>query len=186
MKRLIAFTAAVAIWGLVHPPDTRADDLFQLFWRGTYYTKDSTGHIIAVPFTEQDFVNQIAQNNNLDPSTLVFVFRPNKRDTAVVRLSDGGFVADVIQFDYQDSTQGYTDVVNPSGSVVVRHALLFDEAHQLALGSFFGLELRSLGPNGGLQNDQLVGTVLYGKPELGIVYGASVKTGRRIVDTSGG
>ncbi len=61
----------------------RADDVFQLFWRGTYYTKDSTGHIVAVRFTKQDFVNQVAQNNGLDPSQLVFVYRPGKRDAAV-------------------------------------------------------------------------------------------------------
>ena len=185
MKRLIALTT-IAILGLLRPSTARADDLFQLFWRGTYYTTNASGHIIAVAFTEQDFVNYVAQNNNLDPSTLVFVFRPDKRDTAVVRLANGAFVADVIQFNYQDSTQGYTDIINPTGSVIVRHALLFDEYHQLPLGSFFGLELPTRDANGNLKNDSLIGTVLYGKPDLGIVYGASVKTGRRIVDTSGG
>src|SRR6266436_1619405 len=81
----------------------RADDLFQLSWHGTYYAKDSSGHIVAVRFTEQDLVNQVAQNNGLDPSQLVFVYRPNKRDTAVVR-SNGAFVATVfeMQFTFTD------------------------------------------------------------------------------------
>jgi hypothetical protein len=159
---------------------SQADDLFRLFWRGTYYTKNDTGHIVAVQLTEQDFVNKVAQDNGLDPNTLVFVYRPDRRDTVVVRASTGQFVADVIQMEYT-----WTDVVNPSGAVIVRHALLFDEYHQAALGSFFGLELSSRDGNGNLINDTLTGTVLYSKPDVGIVYGARIWTGDRVVDTTG-
>ncbi len=159
---------------------SRADDLFQLFWRGTYYTKNDTGHIVAVAFTEQDFVNKVAQDNGLDPSTLVFVYRPNRRDTVVVRASTGQFVADVIQMEYS-----FTDIVNPTGAVTVRHALLFDEYHQTALGSFFGLEVVTRGASGNIVNDSLSGTVLYSKPDVGIVYGAKIWTGGRINDTTG-
>src|SRR5581483_3834229 len=98
----------LATWiALTQPLLDRADDLFRLYWRGTYYTTNATGHIIARAFTEQDFVNKVAKDNGLDPSTLVFVYRPNKRDTVVVR-SNGAFVADVIQMEYT-----YTDVRNP-------------------------------------------------------------------------
>lgn len=167
-------------WILATQVASQADDLFQLFWRGTYYTKNDTGHIIAVDFTEQDFVNKVAQDNGLDPATLVFVYRPDRRDTVVVRAATGAFIADVIQMEYT-----FTDVVNPSGSVIVRHALLFDEYHQAALGSFFGLEMSSRDANGALVNDSLNGTVLYSKPDVGIVYGAKIWTGQRIVDTTG-
>ena len=165
---------------LMCAPCAKADDLFRLFWRGTYYTTGAGGHIIAVQFTEQDFVNKIAQDNGLDPSTLVFVYRPDRRDTVVVRASDGKFIADVIQMEYT-----WTDVVNPTGAVIVRHALLFDEYHQAALGSFFGIELTSRDANGNLINDSLSGTVLYSKPDIGIVYGAKIWTGQRITDTTG-
>lgn len=158
----------------------QADDLFQLFWRGTYYTKNSSGHIIAVPFTEQDLVNKVAQDNGLDPSTLVFVYRPDRRDTVVVRKSNGAFIADVIQMEFT-----WTDVVNPTGAVIVRHALLFDEYHQDALGSFFGLEISSRNASGGLVNDSLSGTVLYSKPDVGQVFSARIWTGQRIIDTTG-
>ena len=158
----------------------QADDLFQLFWRGTYYTKNDTGHIVAVSFTEQDFVNKVAQDNGLDPSTLTFVYRPNRRDTVVVRTSDGAFIADVIQMEYT-----YTDVVNPTGAVTVRHALLFDEYHQAALGSFFGIETASRDANGNLVNDSLSGTVLYSKPDVGVVCGGKIYTGQRVVDKTG-
>jgi hypothetical protein len=166
------------VLGCIQSTALRADDLFQLFWRVTYYTTNSMGHIIAVSFTEQDFVNQVAQNTGIDPSQLVCVFRPRKRDAAVVR-TDGAFIASVIQM---GST--FTDVVNPSGSVIVRHALLSDSSHQTPLGSFFGLELRSLSSSGALVNDQLVGTVLYAYTDQNTVYGGPVSTGNRVVDTT--
>jgi hypothetical protein len=162
---------------MLTPAVTQPDDLFQLFWRGTYYTKNDTGHIVAVSFTEQDFVNKVAQDNGVDPSTLVFVYRPDRHDTVVVRASDGKFIADVIQMEYS-----YTDVVNPTGAVIVRHAFLFDEYHQTALGSFFGLEMSTRDMSGQLVTDSLSGTVLYSKPDVGIVYGAKVWTGQRVSD----
>lgn len=172
--------ASIAALSLAGSLSARADDLFQLYWRGTYYTKNDSGHIVAVNFTEQDFVNKIAQDNGLDPATLVFVYRPDRRDTVVVRASNGQFIADVIQMEYT-----WTDVVNPTGAVTVRHALLFDEYHQAALGSFFGLEIASRDAAGNLVNDSLQGTVLYSKPDVGIVYGAKIWTGPRVVDTTG-
>ena|SRR5690242_13540594 len=156
----------------------QADDLFQLFWRTTYYARNSSGHIMAVSFSEQDFVNQVAQNNNLDPSQLVLVYRPRKRDAAVVR-TDGTFVASVIQM-----SSTFTDVVNPSGSVIVRHALLTDNSHSTPLGSFFGLELPTLSGNGAFANDTLEGTVLYAIPDSDQVFGGQISTGSRVVDTT--
>ena len=156
----------------------RADDLFQLFWRGTYYTTNSTGHIIAVRFSEQDVLNQVSRNTGMDVNNLVFVYRPNKRDAAVVQ-KNGALVSSIVQMQAT-----YTDVVNPSGTVVVRHCLLGDQSHSTALGSFFGLELRTVNSNGALLNDSLIGTVLYSKSEIPAVFGAQVSTGSRIVDTT--
>jgi len=179
MKRhTIVVLAAAAT--LISAVDSKADDLFQLFWRGTYYTKNDTGHIMAVSFTEQDFVNKVAQDNGLDASTLVFAYRPDRRDTVVVRVSDGKFIADVIQMEYT-----FTDVVNPTGAVIVRHALLFDEYHQDALGSFFGVETTTRNGNGALVSESLSGTVIYSKPDIGVVYGGRIFTGQRIVDRTG-
>jgi len=175
MKTRGWFFMAVALV-CFQPTNTHADDLFQLFWRGTYYTTNSTGHIIAVGFSEQDFVNQVAQNNGLDASQLLFVYRPRKRDAAVVR-SNGAFVAEVFQMQVT-----FTDVDNPSNTVTVRHALLFDQTHQAAVGSFFGLELGPHNASGGLVSDNLIGTVLYSNPDLNAVLGAHVSTGARIVD----
>lgn len=169
-----------ALLSSLAPNLSHADDLFRLYWRGTYYTKNSNGRIVAVPFTEQDFVNQIAQNNGLDPSGCVMVYRPDKRDTAVVLAANGKFVADFIQMEYQ-----YTDVNNPWNTVTVRQALLFNEAHQNAIGSWAGLELRSFS-NGALANDVLQGWFQYSIPESDAVYMGNAVTGARVNDTSGG
>jgi hypothetical protein len=175
MKKIsLAALAAILAW--LSASTAKADDLFQLFWRGTYYTTNSTGHIIAVPFTEQDFVNKVAHDNNLDPSTCFFVYRPNKRDTVVVR-SNGAFVADVIQMEFT-----FTDVNNFNGTVTVRQALLFDEYHQDAIGSWMGLEVRSRNSSGALLNDSLNGWMQYSMPENNAVYGGQAFTGQRIVD----
>jgi hypothetical protein len=178
MKLRITLLVAITL-GLFQASRASADDLFQLFWRGTYYTKNASGHIVAVSFTEQDFVNKVAQDNGLDPSGLIFVYRPNRRDTVVVR-SNGAFVADVIQME-----NVYTDVNNPTGTVTVRQALLFDESHQNALGSWMGLELSSRDPQGNLVNDTLTGWMQYSIPELNAVYGGQAFTGNRVVDTTG-
>src|SRR5262249_14196548 len=103
-----------------------------------------------------------------------FVYRPRKGDVAVVQ-GNGAVVASFIQLQS-------TDIVNPTGSVIVKHALLTDQAHDTPLGSFFGLELRTLNADGGINSANLVGTVLYSRPELNAVYGAQVTTGSRITD----
>ena len=177
MKKYLWLFLVVALSG-VEANTSFADDLFQLFWRGTYYAKNSTGHIVAVGFSEQDLVNQVAQSTGMDPSQLVLVYRPQKRDVAVVQ-NNGAFVTSVMQMQ-----NTYTDVNNPSGSVTVRHALLTDQSHSDPLGSFFGLEVRTLNSGGGLVSDSLVGTVLYSKSDLGAVYSAKVTTGGRIADTT--
>jgi hypothetical protein len=173
MKRLFILTSILV---LVMQGTLRADELFQLFWRGTYYTTNASGHIIAISFSEQNIVSKVARDNGLNPADLVFVYRPRKQDTAVVR-KDGAFVADIVHMEYT-----FTDVENPNRSVTVRHALLFDNSHQDALGSFMGLELRTFNSSGGLTGDRLVGTVIYGKPELPAAFSAHVTTGPRIID----
>ncbi|HLH53822.1 MAG TPA: hypothetical protein VKY92_09425 [Verrucomicrobiae bacterium] len=173
-----AWLVLTALVSFGAPTWVHADDLFQLYWRTTYYTTNSTGHIVAVTFTENDFVNQVAQSTGMDASQLVLVYRPRKRDVAVVQ-ANGAFVASVVQM---QST--YTDVVNPTGSVIVRHALLTDASHSTPLGSFFGLELPTLNSSGALLNDSFLGTVLYSKPESNTVFGGQISTGGRINDTT--
>src|SRR5258708_3089702 len=88
---------------------------YLMTWRGTAYSTDSTGRVVATRFSEKDFIKTIAENNGIsDVRGLAFVYRADKRDTAVVRLSDGGIVSDVQQIQY-----AYTDVASSNGSLTV-------------------------------------------------------------------
>jgi hypothetical protein len=117
-----------------------------------------------------------AQNTGLDPSQLILVYRPQKRDAAVVR-NNGAFVATVFQM---QST--FTDINNPNNSITVRQALLSNPANENISGSFFGLEQRTLNATGQLSSDSLTGMAVYSNSDGNLVYSAHVSTGARVTD----
>jgi hypothetical protein len=169
------------ILGVLQPLVSQADDLFQLSWRGVSYSTGPNGQVVTKPVSERDFIEKVASDNSLDPRQLVFVYRPDKHDTAVVMASTGAFVADVIQMEYN-----YTEVTNSTDTQIVRQAFLYDEAHTSALGSAFGTERAKRDVNGNLVSDSFHGTFQYSIPETGVVYSGTFTSGRRIKDTSGG
>jgi hypothetical protein len=131
-KQLLALALTL---GLIQPLVSQADDLFRMSWRGTVYTTGANGKVVARSFTEKDFVNRVAVNNGLDPRLLVFVYRPQKHDAAVVMATTGAFVGDAIQMEYS-----YTEVSDTNQTRIVRQAFIFDEQHSGAIGSAFGTE----------------------------------------------
>ena len=162
-----------------------ADELFRLTWHGTVYTTTSTGGISVRSFSEREFIQRVAINNNLDPRTLAFVYRVNKHDTAVVRIADGSFVADVIQMEYN-----FTDISNANGTHTVRQAFLNTEALG-AIGSAFGVEVAPRDSHGNLLSYLFHGNFQFSvkgsDPILGEgVYAGSFVTGARIRDRTGG
>ena len=178
MKSGVALAVLVA--GMMAPALTQADDLFAMAWRGKAFSNGVNGTIVSRTITEQDFVRKVAVDNGLDPKSLIFVYRASKRDTAVVRRSDGAFIADVIQMEYS-----YTEVKNPSETAIVRQAFLFDENHDSAIGSAFGRERTTRNKNGDLTACSFSGTFQYAIPEDNTVYNGTFTTGARIKDTSG-
>src|ERR1051325_8692841 len=136
MKKTTCLWALAVAAGAIQPSLSSADDLFLLNWRGTAYTTDSLGRVVARSYSGNEIVQKIAQDNGLNPAELVLVYRPNKRDTAVVRKATGELIADAQQIQYV-----YTDVSNSLGTQTVRQAFLYDEAHYPnPLGSVFGVE----------------------------------------------
>src|ERR1700704_2808513 len=102
MKNPKMLVLAIAL-GLGWPAVSNGADpvvQFRLSWRGTLYTTNALGTMIARSFSDRDFVQKAAMDNGLDPRGLVFVYRAAKHDTAVVSLANGGFVADVLQMEY--------------------------------------------------------------------------------------
>lgn len=175
-KRIRIFFAAVT-FSLLSSMAVQADDLFQLAWRGTSYMKDEAGNLVARPLTEREFINDIAQRFNISPRDLVFVWRANKLDTAVVLASTGEFVANVMQMEFV-----FTEVSNPSQTTTARQAFLFDEYHDAALGSAVGIERLRLTSSGALAAYSFRGTFNYAYPDQGRVVSGSFSTGKRVVE----
>jgi hypothetical protein len=172
----IGFTAAMILYGT----PAHADELYALAWTGTEYTRSGSGQVVAKPFTQKRFINEVAQNHGVPASDLVLVYRPLKRDISMVRKSDGSFVASIIQMEYV-----FTDVSNSPGTATVRHTFLFDEYHDSAIGSAFGREKLTWGPNGGLASYTFSGKFNYAYTESQSVFTGSFTTGRKIKDHSG-
>lgn len=179
MKRNTVKTLLLAA-GLIVPFIAGAQDQEQyvMTWRGTEYMNGPNGKIVTRHFTEADFVNEVAANNGLDPKTLVFVYRADKRDTVVAMKSDGTFVADVIQMQYT-----FTDVSNAPGTSVERLAILNDEAHDIPLGSALGTQTSRFDKNGNLTSFSFHGGLQYAMPETNAVFSGSFSTGKLLKTT---
>src|ERR1051326_5044035 len=118
MSMMLKLAIGLGVFGAMA---CRADDWFKLSWHGTVYYTSASGQVVSRSFTEKDFIKNVADNNGLDPKTLVFVYRPNSHDTVVVQPSTGWF-ADIIQMEYE-----HVDVMNSTQTKGVRQAFLFDE-----------------------------------------------------------
>lgn len=182
LKRRTALALAIAL-SFILPRMVKADDLFQMFWRGTFWVTDANGNLFRGSFTEQSFVNKVARQNGLNPANLVFVYRPDKRDTAVVQ-KNGAFVADVIQIGLIDTNTGFFDLPNSAGTQIIRQALLFDENHSDAIGSIVGSESPVRNSSGALVTTSFGGAFQFAFPESHAIYYGSFSTGQRIVDTT--
>jgi hypothetical protein len=181
-KRTIRLLTLLA--GLSCPILAKADDLFQLFFRGSFWVKTG-GEPLKGTFTEQSWVNKVARDNKLDPSTLVFVYRPNRRDTVVVKAASGAVVADVVQFGIIETNTGFFDITNSAGTFIIRQASLFDEQHQNPIGSIVGAEYPTRDRSGNLSTDSFAGAFQFSLPELNAVFYGQFYTGARVVDTTG-
>jgi hypothetical protein len=149
-------------------------DVFKLSWKGTAYSTDpATGRVVARSLSEKQFIQKVAEDNGLDPRTLVFVYRPEQHDTVVMRTVPDGWFADIIQMEYQ-----YTEVSSADQTRTVRQAFLFDEYHSGALGSAFGTETARRDANGNLTTFSFRGTFQYAMD--GVVYSGSFSTSSRI------
>jgi hypothetical protein len=164
-------------------------DQYLMTWNATGYTTDAKGHVVASSLGPQAFINRIAADNGLNPATLCFVYRAEKRDTAVVVRSTGEFIADVYQTEYY-----YTDITNASDTATYRQAYLDDEYHTNPdgspnpIGSTFGVETKTVDKNGNITSYSYHGNFQYVMPgpptpldpEVNTVWTGTFSTGARI------
>src|ERR1700733_10617608 len=57
---------------------------FLMSWNATGYTVNAKGQIIATNLTQQKLIDKVAADNSINPADCEFVYRVEKRDTAVV------------------------------------------------------------------------------------------------------
>ena len=152
---------------------------FLMNWHATGYTTNARGQIIATNINQQTLINKVAYDNGLDPKDLVFVYRVEKRDTAVVWKSNGVFVSDVYQMEYT-----YQDITNSAGTTDFIQSLLNDEYHTNAIGSTFGVETRSYDRDGYIRTYNYHGTFQCSFPEDNVVFSGSFSTGGRVLLTA--
>jgi len=183
MNKRLALTVIIGFGSISLAMAQAPYDEYILTWSGTGYTTNKDGKITAITVSGKDFVDRIAADNALDPALLVFVYRAEKRDTAVVYRSNGVFVADVYQMEYT-----YTDVTNPTDTTTYRQAFLNDEYHTNATGSTFGIETKTVNKEGNLTSYLYHGTFQYSMPgpptpldpEVYTVWSGSFVTGARV------
>jgi hypothetical protein len=175
MKIRTTFALAIAL-GCLQPAVSHAEDVFQLFWRGWSYTTTGSGQVVKRYSTEQQFINQVAANNNVSPSQLVFAYRPNKHDTVVAYASNGAFLADVYTYEFH-----FTDISNGNGTYTVRSGILNDEAHG-DIGSIVGTEWLSRTASGAINTYSFIGQYNYQISETSSngVYSGWFWTGKRL------
>jgi hypothetical protein len=148
---------------------------FIMNWNATGYTINAAGHIMATNLTQQTLINKVAYDNGINPKDCDFVYRVEKRDTAVVWKTNGVFVADVYQMEYT-----FTDVTNETGSVNYCESLLNDEYHTNAIGTTFGLEEKTFNKDGYLVGYTYHGSFHCAFPEDNVVFTGSFSTGARV------
>jgi len=175
MKMKNVFAIAVSVV-LIHCLKANADDFFHLAWRGTAFSTDGSGHIVARPLNEMQFVQKVASDTGQDPSQLIFVYRPNKHDTVVANRNTG-WTADILQMEYN-----YTEVSNGSQTRTYRQAFLNDEYHSGSLGSAFGIETLTRNSGGAIVTYNFHGSFQHTID--GVIYSGTFTTGGRVPDKS--
>ena len=115
-------------------------ETYVLNWNATVYSTNSAGRIVTSSFSSADVVKKILSDDGIPYSTAyTLVYRPDKRDTVVIKISDPApytfTPADYIQFQY-----AYSDFPNIYGTWTIKQAFLADEQHSGFIGSLVGFE----------------------------------------------
>jgi hypothetical protein len=163
-------------WSLASQAQEQTNE-FLMSWKAVGYTTAPNGELIATNLTQQTLIDKVAADNGIDPADCVFVYRVEKRDTAVVWKTNGAFISDVYQVEYT-----YHDVTNATGSVDWNESLLNDEYHTNAIGATFGLEEKRYNSDGYLIGYSYRGTFNCAFPENNVVFTGEFATGARVYE----
>jgi hypothetical protein len=173
--KLLIFTLAIGMGSCLAAQAQEQTNEVLMTWNATGYTINARGNVIATNLNQQTLINKVAADNGINPKDCEFVYRVEKRDTAVVWKTNGVFIADVYQMEYT-----FQDVTNEAGTVDYCESLLNDEYHTNAIGSTFGVEEKAYNKDGYLTRYSYHGTFHCAFPENNVVFTGSFSTGARV------
>lgn len=179
MNNLTKLFALMAGLVLSHSaPALAARDVFRVSWRGTAYTTNQNGLVVARAYSQKDIINKYAANTGVDPRSLAVAYVRDDEEPAeeleIVSAADGSSIANVFQF------LGGLAVSKADGTQTRRQRFIFDEDHRGALGNISGSERFRRNADGEIVSFSYQGRFEFNIPEENTVYIGSFATGRRV------
>jgi hypothetical protein len=161
-------------------------ETYVLNWNATLYYQDSSGRFQTRTWTSQDIVAKFLSDRGIPYSSgYTLVYRPDKRDTVVIKISDPApytfTPADFLQF--QDT---FTDFPNFNNTWTLKQACINDEYHNgQVLGSLVGWEYSVKNSSGYRSSYSFSGTFQYATSDATVngpagVYSGYFSTGSKI------
>jgi hypothetical protein len=164
---------------LIHSWPALSRDVFRVSWRGTAYTTNQHGHVIARAYSEREIIEKYAANTGVDPRSIVVGYVHDEEEPAeeleIVDATNGASVANVFQF------LGGLAVTSVDGTRTQRRRFIYDEAHRrTALGDMSGSERLRRNADGQIVSFSYHGRFEFSFPEENTVYIGSFVTGKRL------
>jgi hypothetical protein len=164
---------------LIHAWPAWSRDVFRISWRGTAYTTNQNGRVVARAYSEKEFIERYAANTGVDPRTIAVGYVHDEEEPAeeleIVDASNGASVANIFQF------LGGLAVTSSDGTQTQRRRFIYDEAHRrVALGDMSGSERLRRNADGRIISFSYHGRFEFSIPEENTVYVGTFLTGRRL------
>src|SRR6185503_13891892 len=84
---------------LIHSLPAFSREVFRVSWRGTAYTTNQSGRVIARPYSHRDIIESYAANTGVDPRSIVVAYVRDEEESAeelaIVSAADGSSMANV-------------------------------------------------------------------------------------------
>src|SRR4026209_870505 len=86
----------------IHCLSASCREVFRVSWRGTAYTTNQSGRVIARLYSQRDIIKTYAANTGVDPRSIVVACVRDEEESAeklaIVSAADGSSIANVFQF----------------------------------------------------------------------------------------
>jgi hypothetical protein len=170
--------ALVAGLVLIHSLPASSRDVFRVSWRGTAFTTNQLGRVVARPYSQKDIIDKYVAATGVAPRSVTVAYVRDEEEQVeeleIVSVADGSSLANVFQF-----LDGLAVSAN-DGTQTRRRRFIFDEAHGVALGDMSGAERLRRNADGRIVSFSYSGRFEFSIPEENTVFIGSFVTGKRL------